>query len=324
MLEAERRGEVLRFLERHGISPDRLEPLTGDVSARRYLRVHAGEDRYVVASYPVEMREVVPRFLASTRLLTEAGVRVPHVLAVDHEDGWMLLEDVGDATLEHLLDREPTESPTIYRRCSRLIDRIVRLPRQSVRDLNPPLGGERLFSELESTWKGLLEPLGLVGSPSTARRFRRRLSELCGALGSAPLVPCHRDFMVRNLVWCDGEIVVLDHQDLRLGPPTYDLASLLNDTRFASPAVEAEILDQAGIAGEDLGDYRRAVVQRALKAAGTFARAARGGNPHHVGLIAPTLARAWRHFETLPELRDVHRTLRPAWREYLERAHLLE
>ena len=38
---------------------------------------------------------------------------------------------------------------------------------------------------------------------------------------------------------------MLDHQDLRLGPPFYDLASLLNDTLFPPPDAEEALLAAA-------------------------------------------------------------------------------
>jgi hypothetical protein len=53
------------------------------------------------------------------------------------------------------------------------------------------------------------------------------------------------------------------------------------------------------------GQYSRAVVQRTLKAGGTFARFAAQGNPRHLPLIAPTLRRAARHLARLPETAEV-------------------
>nr|HPK65586.1 phosphotransferase [Thermoanaerobaculia bacterium] len=73
---------------------------------------------------------------------------------------------------------------------------------------------------------------------------------------------CHRDYMVRNLLPVgDGEVAavgVIDHQDLRLGPPWYDLASLCNDSLFPPPELVEVWLDDAGwrpAGGPD--DYHR-------------------------------------------------------------------
>src|SRR4029077_1128026 len=93
-----------------------------------------------------------------------------------------------------------------------------------------------LARELAQTWELFLEPHGLVADGALAASLRAALEALCAGLGDEPPVPCHRDFMVRNLMpRPEGGLVVLDHQDLRLGPPLYDLASLLNDTPFPPP-----------------------------------------------------------------------------------------
>jgi aminoglycoside/choline kinase family phosphotransferase len=108
--------------------------------------------------------------------------------------------------------------------------------------------------------------------------------------------------MVRNLMpLADGTLVVLDHQDLRLGPPLYDLASLLNDTLFPPAGAEEALLAAAAPSPADRVRYHRAAAQRSLKAVGTYAKFARMGADRHLPLIAPTLARFVNHFSRVPE-----------------------
>jgi len=113
-------------------------------------------------------------------------------------------------------------------------------------------------------------------------------------------------------------IAVLDHQDLRLGPPGYDLASLLNDTLFPPPAAEEELLAAAApTAGQRLG-YHRAAAQRVLKAVGTYAAFARRGADRHLPLIPGTLARGLGHLGRLPEGEEIAGALAAAWRPVLQ------
>ena len=58
----------------------------------------------------------------------------------------------------------------------------------------------------------------------------------------------------------------------------------------------------------DPEQYRRAVVQRSLKAVGTYLAFARGGKRRHLPLVAPTLERALRFFPELPETAPLGRT----------------
>jgi aminoglycoside/choline kinase family phosphotransferase len=118
--------------------------------------------------------------------------------------------------------------------------------------------------------------------------------------------------MARNLIEVEGGLAVLDHQDLRLGPRAYDLASLLNDSLFPPPGIESELQSLAGIDDGSRRAYDQAVVQRSLKAVGTYALFASRGRTRHVSLIAPTIERATAAMSRLPELRALAAHWRPA------------
>jgi aminoglycoside/choline kinase family phosphotransferase len=277
-----------------------LIALAGDVSARRYLRaVHPDRTTSIVAIYPETMRQGAGRFLATTELLSTAGIRVPAVRANDLAAGWMLLEDLGPLTVYELPG--PDDIQHALAAAAAHLPRLAALPAAAVAGLNPPLDAALLRRELDQTRDLLLAPTGALGPELGA--FDQALDVLCSELGALPAVPCHRDYMARNLVaLADGQIAVLDHQDLRLGPPTYDLASLLGDTVFAPPEREEALLSAYLPPGLDRLAYHRAAAQRALKAAGTFVAFARRGSPRHLPLVPPTLAWAARHLAHLPEL----------------------
>jgi aminoglycoside/choline kinase family phosphotransferase len=306
--------------------PREIQPLPGDVSPRRYFRAVLDDGTTaILANYPEEVRAVCPRFLRATELLGAVGVRVPRVLAADCGEGWMLVEDLGPRTLaEWGRERGWNALAPYFEGALEIIRRIARLPVDLVAALNPRLDGEALRRELIQTWDFFLEPEGLVSDPALAAALRVALDTLCGSLGDEPPVPCHRDFMVRNLMPLpDGaSLVVLDHQDLRLGPPLYDLASLLNDTLFPPAAVEEALLAKAHPAEAAAAlwnrSYHRAAAQRTLKAVGTFAKFARLGANRHLPLIPPTLARFVKHFAQIPEGETLSARLREAWSPALE------
>ncbi|MFP5287088.1 MAG: phosphotransferase, partial [Thermoanaerobaculia bacterium] len=164
-----------------------------------------------------------------------------------------------------------------------------------------------------------LEPRGLTGSPGFAGAFRTALDAICDTLGDETPAPCHRDFMARNLMPLPGtpQLVVLDHQDLRLGPPFYDLASLLNDTLFPPPDAEESFLAAALPSPADRVRYHRAAAQRTLKAVGTYASFARRGAERHLPLIGPTLSRCLGHLALVPESASLASELARVWRTAL-------
>jgi aminoglycoside/choline kinase family phosphotransferase len=331
---------ILRILRDRSRPVDRVEPMAGDVSRRRYLRLHlVAGGTAILAVYPEDMREACSRSLFSGRLLHEHGVRVATVLEsdcqgnreVDEEGrppaGWTLLEDLGQQTLYDRAERPWAELEPYFREAVDLLPRIASLPPAIVSSLNPSLDRVLLFRELEQT----RELFFVARELDPGESVWNRLESLCERLGAEKRVPCHRDFGARNLIPLASDapsrsgseeegaaegIAVVDHQDLRLGPRYYDLASLLNDSLFPTTEGEERLLVRAGVrAPEDRERYHRAAAQRTLKAIGSYAAFAERGDERHMPLVGPTLERALDHLRRVPEAAEVV----PALRESLER-----
>lgn len=317
------RPDLETWLAGAGFAPREVEPLTGDVSPRRYSRVRREDGvTAILAAYPDEIADICPRFLRTTEILEGIGVRVPRVFAADCGLGWMLLEDLGPRTLGDWKGRPWSVLTPYFEQALRWIERISRIPADRVAGLNPLLGRELLRRELAQTWDLFLAPRGLTGDEALTDALRAALDEVCVRLAAEPPAPCHRDFMSRNLMPLDeqGGVAVLDHQDMRLGPPLYDLASLLNDTLFPPPEVEEGLLAAALSSDNDRVRYHRAAAQRTLKAIGTYTSFALRGADRHLPLIGPTLGRALFHLSRIPEGAPLAAELGRAWSAVLEPA----
>lgn len=306
--------ELRAWLAARGWTALAIAPLAGDVSVRRYARVAlASGGTAIAARYPAELGAMQQRFESAGHLLATAGVRVPRSLACDPAAGWSLVEDLGERTLYDLGGRGWPALEPYFESAVEAAARIAALDPASVAALgSPPLDRALLRRELEQTERCFLGPRGITDGGAEARAFLAALDELCARLAAEPAVPCHRDFMARNLVPMGArDVAVLDHQDLRLGPPGYDVASLLNDSLFPPPEVEARLLARATGSAQAGPGYLRAVAQRALKAVGTFAAFAERGSERHLPLIGPTLARAAAALARLPETAPSYARLAP-------------
>lgn len=296
-----------------------LEELPGDVSPRRYHRVELERGgTAIAATYPAEIAPVCARFARTTALLQGAGIRTPDILAANCGQGWMLVEDLGPETLGDRRDRPWSDLAPYFASARRAIWQVRELDPSEVALLSPRLDGELLRRELDQTWEVFLVPNRLAEEPALAADLHAALDELCAKIALDPPVPCHRDFMARNLVpLAEGEVAVLDHQDLRLGPPLYDLASLLNDTIFPPAEAEDELLET--LTATERTVFHRTAAQRTLKAVGTYASFARRGAARHLPLIAPTLASCLRHMGQVPETHALVEDLARAWSPALHR-----
>lgn len=315
---------LLAWLRERDFEAEGIEDLRGDVSSRTYCRVRLpGGRSAVLASYPVDLQPACQRFLTTTIILEEIEVPVPTVLEADCQAGLILLEDVGDKSLFDLTGRAWVELIPLLDQAVDIACRIRELPADQIEPLNPVLDGALLWQEIEKTWQVFLRPQGLTGPAELTKTLERALQDLCETLGAEPRLAVHRDFMARNLMLPSrsGPPVVIDHQDLRLGPRFYDLASLMNDSLFPPHSLEDALLASLIRTAEDLAGYRRAAIQRTLKATGTFAAFAEQGNKRHLALIPPTLTRTLHHLEQLAETHALAGPLREIWEPFLATQH---
>lgn len=323
-MSAAKNGAEAGWLASRGLAPVELTPLVGDVSPRRYVRaLLADGSTAILAVYPEPVRDACGRFAATSALLAGAGVRVPRILAADCAAGFMLVEDLGSRLLSDLASQPWSELALYFESALAQAARIAGLPSAAVAAINPPLDRTLLARELEQTWELFLTPRGLTGTAAETAVVRDALDELLDRVAADPPRPCHRDFMARNLVPLVAAaarqhgVAVLDHQDLRLGPPAYDLASLLNDTLFPPAEVEEALLAAAAPTAPERLRYHRAAAQRTLKAVGTYAAFARRGADRHLPLIPATLGRCLAHLARTPEGEPVTALLARLWRPVL-------
>lgn len=299
---------LLPALRAHGVNVTAATAMTGDVSQRRYLRLalEGGAGSAILALYPSAMLTAARRYRLATALFEGASLRVPAILATDPHGHWIVTEDLGLATVFDLRDQAFAVLEPFFLAAVAALPRIAAIDRGCVAGLNPPLDAALLGRELALTRRAFFEPRGLA----LGTEVEAALGRLCARLGDEPRVPCHRDFGVRNLLPVGATIGIVDHQDLRLGPPAYDLASLLNDSLFPSAELEERLLQAAGTVNREA--YHRTAAQRTLKAVGTYAMFS-DRSPRYLPLIAPTLQRALVHLAQTPETAALAPELTERW-----------
>ncbi len=288
-----------------------IVPLSGDASSRRYFRLSLPERTAIIAFYPEPFARELP-FLELRELLAGWGLPVPKVLDVDGEAGVIVLEDLGDLTLQDLVTTAGSaERARLYREALESLARLQQAASsgpQSAACFRSAFDIEKLSWELHYFEKHFLE--GWRGCELTSED-RATLAEafhgLCAELAGWPRVLCHRDFHSRNLMRHDGRLYWIDFQDARLGPVTYDLVSLLRDSYVDLPEelVEECAADFRQWAVPQLPRdlFRRQfdlmALQRNLKALGTF------GFMSHVRLsrvYAPYIPRTLEYVRRNPTL----------------------
>lgn len=140
----------------------RVLPLAGDASARRYFRLIGPQGNAVLMDDPSGDNA---RFVAMTRWLRGHDFGAPELLAEDPQNGFLLVQDLGDDLVARVLARNPEAAPAIY---TRITDFLVALHRHPVPDFVQPLDGPTMAEQVGmfAEWYP-----GAVGAP---RRTPRR------------------------------------------------------------------------------------------------------------------------------------------------------
>jgi N-acetylmuramate 1-kinase len=281
MRRLDRRQQLQRWIEaRLNASPLVLEPASADASFRRYFRVRAAGLSLIVMDAPPEHEDCRP-FVRVARLLAEAGVHVPRVIAEDLEQGFLLLSDLGTTSYLQALKNDTADE--LFRDA---IDALLRWQLASRPDALPPYDEALLMREMKLFPEWYLQRhLGLTLNPAQQQALDAVFALILDNNLAQPAVYVHRDYMPRNLMVCEPNPGVLDFQDAVYGPITYDVASLFRDA-FVSWDEErvldwtARYWEKAKRAGlpvdSDFGSFYRDFewmgLQRHLKVLGIFAR----------------------------------------------------
>jgi aminoglycoside/choline kinase family phosphotransferase len=317
-----REAAIRDFLSREGWAGARRAPLAGDASARRYERLGQRGRGAVLMDMPPGSGLSPAPFLGVTRWLRSAGFSAPEVLAAEPDAGLVLLEDLGDDTFARLCAADAGREAGLY---GAAIDCIAAIQR-----LAPPAGDEGWMpprydmgivlreARLAAEWY-LPAATGAAVPAEASDEYVALVEAAVAPLLAVSPVAVLVDFHVENLIWLPeragvARVGILDHQDLRLGHPAYDVISLLEDARRdTAPALRAAMLARyLAASGAEPVEFDRAAhvlaAQRNLKILGLFTRLCRrDGKPRYLD----HLPRVWDHL-----MRDLeHPALAPlaAW-----------
>lgn len=323
---------LARFIAGQGITGLEITPLTPDASTRKYFRIPWKKGKAIAAVYPEAFDPEFHPYLDVTRLFVEAGIPVPEIYAVDGAAGMIIQEDLGDQQLFHAYEDESEDQCDEYKEeAIKLIARI-----QAATDMASQMqsiASRLAFDEAKLSWElefffehyfGSLRQETLRHAETA--ELKAELNDLAAELAAVPRVLCHRDYHASNLmVDAKRRLRVIDHQDARMGPATYDLVSFLLDRQPIPPSLaelrgyrlfflEERRSQGLGVVDPDdfANEFRLMTIQRGLKATGTFSyqTAVSGRGAVYEQFIQPTLEIVHQAAEWLDRFPTLQRMLK--------------
>ncbi|HTH17603.1 MAG TPA: phosphotransferase [Magnetospirillum sp.] len=312
-----REALISAFLAEAGWGDAQRGRLAGDASFRHYDRLKRGLEQAVLMDAPPPKEDVRP-FVRIARHLAQLGYSAPGLMAVDEQNGLLLLEDLGDATYTRLLAKGHDETALYALATDVLAD--LHAQAHAIPAGLPPYDDERLLTEacLLTDW---YMPAVVRPVPEAERaEYAALWTALFPVARSVPDTIVLRDFHVDNLLLLERPGLkacgLLDFQDAVAGPVTYDPMSLLEDARRDIDASLIAAMKERYLArfpGLDRDAFEASwavmAAQRHAKVIGIFTRLCkRDGKPIYLGHIP----RVWRLLEQAcahPALAEIRRWL---------------
>jgi N-acetylmuramate 1-kinase len=295
---ADRATARLAFLQAAGWGDARRRFLAGDASDRSYERLFRGAETAVLMDAPPGKGDDPADFIAVAGHLRRIGLSAPRLLAQDLGQGFLLLEDFGDAVFARLIDDDPSQEGLLYTVAT---DALIALqaepPLAGIPDLGAQDWAEAAAFALH--WYRF----AVTGQRVDTAAFVRCLGDLIGSYGDGPRVMVLRDYHAENLIWLPDRTEaaragLLDFQLAQMGQPVYDLVSLLQDARRDVGVVTAVRQQFCDAVGQSEHAFAQACAvwgaQRALRILGVFARLCLvADKPGYLRLVP----RVWGHLQ---------------------------
>jgi N-acetylmuramate 1-kinase len=257
-----------------------LTTASADASFRRYFRVHLSDKTLIAMDAPPPQEDCTP-FVKVAKLMLNAGLNVPEVIAQDLANGFLLLSDLGDDT--YLSQLNAANAQTLYGAAT---DALIKLQLASKPNVLPLYDEALLMRELNLFPDWYIEKhLGITLEANHDAALRASFALLNKNILAQTQVYVHRDYHSRNLMICKDNPGILDFQDAVFGAITYDLVSLFKDAYIQWD--EEQIIDwlvrywekarKAGLlVPQDFSEFYRDFewmgAQRHIKILGIFAR----------------------------------------------------
>lgn len=330
------RARLKRFLEEQHLGADEdILALTPDASTREYFRIPWHRRRMAIAAvYPEPFDPDVHPYLDVTRLFLAAELPVPEIYEVEAARGLIIQEDLGDQQLRLFFESASEDDCETYLEHAISLIASIQAATEKASDMRS-IASHLAFDEAKLSWElgffmehyfGSLRKENL--SHGEAAELKSELNDVAAELSARPRVLCHRDYHSSNLIVDHkGRLRIVDHQDARMGPASYDLVSLLMDRQPEPPSL-AEVraqrlffLEERRRCGLDSLDpdefareFRLMTVQRGLKAIGTFSyqTAVCGRGATYSQFIRPTFQIVQQAAEWLERFPALRRTIKKA------------
>ena len=244
-----------------------IEELRQEASDRKYYRIKADNVSYVLADN-FDKTDQSANFLYASKILKNSSVNVPEVLAFSEDLRFLLLQDLGDKSLD--TDNEFKDEKILEMALEQL-SKIYFSDQDVLRSATKESVLIQTNSFIDFCKENKL-------SNDELKALENLRNNLVQNLLNQQFIPTHNDFERRNLMMFEENLFVIDFQDLNMGPIGIDLASIMYEHSYEYPKalidnlLEKHLKDNGlNASSAELKDMiMHALAHRSMRVVGTF------------------------------------------------------
>jgi aminoglycoside/choline kinase family phosphotransferase len=260
--------EITNWLSKTiGNSSFNIKELRQEASDRKYYRIKVENFSYVLTDN-FDKTDQSANFLYASKILKNSSVNVPEVLAFSEDLRFVLLQDLGDESLD--INDEYNDEKILEMALEQLSKIYF-----SDQDVLKSVTKESLLLQTNSFMDFCREK---KCSNDEIKSLENLRNELVHNLLNQQFIPSHNDFERRNLMMFEGKLFVIDFQDLNMGPIGIDLASIMYEHSYEYPKalidnlLEKHLEDNGlNASSAELKDMiMHALAHRSMRVVGTF------------------------------------------------------
>ena len=265
----------------------KLKKIRSDASLREFFRLKKGNKTSIIVTARKERFRNLIAYSAINKFLRGKGINTPKTISQHYSEGIMEIEDFGDNTLFHSVRRSKNILP-LYKKSINVILKLQKIKpinkikiksNQNLKFDNYNLKNLHKDSDLFLNWY-LPGVLGKKKSKKFKKKIKIELNKLYKQIYFKNKFIVHRDFHVSNIMPVKSKLGIIDTQDVILGNPMYDVASLIDDVRIQIPLPIKNKIFQYYLKKSSLrkniyflkNDFDILSIQRNLKILGIFYR----------------------------------------------------
>ena len=264
---------VNQFIKKFSLKKGQIDQLDNDASARIYFRTN----NKIIAYIPKEKGESISNFISATKILNNIGIKVPNIHIQDKKLEVLLIDDFGNNKISKIINQ--CDVREILKKCIDVIVKIQSYEHKndvSTFDLKAIIEETLMFID----WY-LIKEKNISVSHTDRNSFIKIITSLYHKAEIKNNVYIHKDYHVDNIFYFPmekKEIGIIDYQDLNIGHASYDILSILEDTRNPIDKIlEKQLLNyfinkSKFNMDEIIKGYNFFSIQRNLKIIGIFSR----------------------------------------------------